>query len=98
VSSSSAVKYVTITNSGPALLIFSKLSISGNFQNADKGTCKSVVAAGAKCTYSAKFVPKASGIKSGVMSITIVGYCLPLKKLSACFQTLEILSISPQMS
>jgi hypothetical protein len=66
----SAVKYVTIKNTGNAVLNFGTVSFSGDFQSGNAGTCGASLAVGASCTFSAQFVPKARGTRTGVMSIS----------------------------
>ena len=70
VGTTSAVKYVTLTNTGNATLTFSgSFAISGDFHFAGLGTCGSSVAAGASCTLSVKFTPTATGARTGVVTL-----------------------------
>jgi len=70
VGTTSAVKFVTLTNTGHATLTFSGgFLISGNFAFAGLGTCGSSVAAGASCTLSVKFTPTATGARTGVVTL-----------------------------
>jgi hypothetical protein len=79
VGSTSSVKYVTIKNTGNAVLNFGAVSTSGDFQFANKGNCGASLAVGASCTFSAKFVPKATGTRTGVMSLMTNASSSPLK-------------------
>jgi hypothetical protein len=70
--STSASKFVTITNSGNAPLIFSKaFSMTGDFASASSGTCKVSVSInpGQSCMASVVFKPSAIGARSGILSI-----------------------------
>jgi len=70
VGTTSAVKYVTLTNTGNATLTFSgSFLISGDFAFAGLGTCGSTVAAGASCTISVKFTPTATGTRTGAVTL-----------------------------
>ena len=70
VGTTSAVKFVTLTNTGHATLTFSGgFLISGNFAFAGLGTCGSSVAVGASCTISVKFTPTATGARTGVVTL-----------------------------
>src|SRR5207302_3972643 len=68
VGTASAVKYVTLTNTGNATLTLSGgFLISGNFAFGGLGTCGSTVAPGANCTISVKFTPTAKGARTGAV-------------------------------
>src|SRR5437867_6713694 len=70
VGTTSAVKFVTLTNTGHATLTFSGgFLISGNFAFAGLGTSGSSVAVGASCTISVKFTPTATGARTGVVTL-----------------------------
>ena len=72
VGSTSSVQYVTVTNTGSASLSFSStFSMTGDFASAGTGTCStSGLAAGGSCTISVKFVPTATGTRTGTISLT----------------------------
>ncbi|MFL5815926.1 MAG: choice-of-anchor D domain-containing protein [Bdellovibrionia bacterium] len=76
---SSSIQYVTVKNTGTSVLNFGNVSISGDFQWGNAGTCDATLAVGASCTFSAKFVPKATGARTGVMSISSNDPVSPLK-------------------
>jgi hypothetical protein len=70
VGTTSAVKYVTLTNTGNATLTFSgNFAISGDFHFAGLGNCGATVAAGASCTISVKLTPTAKGIRTGAATL-----------------------------
>ena len=70
VSTTSTVRYVTLSNTGNATLTFSgSFAISGDFHFAGLGTCGSSVAAGASCTISVKFTPTATGTRTGTVTL-----------------------------
>src|SRR5439155_141703 len=70
VSTTSTVRYVTLSNTGNATLTFSgSFAISGDFHFAGMGTCGSTVAAGASCTISVKFTPTATGTRTGTVTL-----------------------------
>ncbi|PYV25293.1 MAG: hypothetical protein DMG27_10555 [Acidobacteria bacterium] len=80
VRTTSAVHFVTLTNTGHATLTFSgSFLISGDFAFGGLGTCGSSVAAGgtcgssvavgASCTISVKFTPTATGARTGVVTL-----------------------------
>jgi len=64
----SAIKKVTLTNTGTATLSISSVAVSADFL--ESNTCKSLVAAGAMCTISIAFDPPAGGTYSGTVTIT----------------------------
>ncbi|PYV27680.1 MAG: hypothetical protein DMG24_04075 [Acidobacteria bacterium] len=70
VRTTSAAQLITLTNSGNASLTISSLTISGDFAFVGTGTCGSTVAAGANCTMSVDFAPKAAGPGKGAVTIT----------------------------
>ncbi|PYU92635.1 MAG: hypothetical protein DMG25_11625 [Acidobacteria bacterium] len=70
VRTTSAVHFVTLTNTGHATLTFSgSFLISGDFAFGGLGTCGSSVAAGASCTVSVKFTPTATGTRTGAVTL-----------------------------
>lgn len=67
----SAIQYLTITNSGGSTLNFSQdFAISGPFAFANKGTCGLTVAANASCTISVVFKPTAAGSFAGAVTLS----------------------------
>ena len=66
VNTTSASEDVTLTNSGGAPMTLSGVSVTGDF--AQTNSCGSSVAAGASCTVSVTFTPKATGSRSGTVS------------------------------
>jgi len=70
VGSTSALQFVTVTNSGNATLSFNgDFTISGDFGFGGKGTCLFSLAPGASCTASIVFTPTASGTRTGVLTL-----------------------------
>lgn len=69
VGATSAVKYVTVTNKGGAVLNLKAPIIAGDFITSRLSTCSSTLAAGSSCTYGIKFRPKTKADRVG--SITI---------------------------
>ena len=64
----SASQIVTVTNTGNATLNISQLAITGDF--VETGTCAgAVIAIGASCTVQVRFLPVATGARSGVLTI-----------------------------
>ena len=59
----SAVKTVTLTNTGTATLNITSITASGDFQQTN--TCASSLSAGTKCTISVTFTPTAIGTRTG---------------------------------
>ena len=68
IGTTSAVKNVTLTNTGTATLSISGFTVTGPF--AETNTCGSTVLAGKKCTISVTFSPTILGSASGVVTIT----------------------------
>jgi hypothetical protein len=66
--STSAIKKVTLTNTGSVALSITSFVASANF--IETNTCGSSVSAGAKCTISVAFSPAATGAYSGTVTIT----------------------------
>ncbi len=67
----SAIQYVTLTNSGNATLNFSQdFAISGPFAFGGTGTCGLSVAAGSNCTISVVFKPAKAGEVTGAVTLT----------------------------
>ena len=71
VSSASAAKTVTMTNTQGAPLAISNLAISAQFTQTN--SCGSSLAAGASCTYSVAFAPTVSGAAAGSLSFSVNG-------------------------
>jgi len=72
VGTSSAVRFITVTNTGGGTLTFSDFTFSGDFSPAGLGTCGVTVtlAADANCTISVKFTPTATGSRTGSVAVT----------------------------
>jgi trimeric autotransporter adhesin len=73
IGTTSAVKTVTVRNTGTATLTITTIAISGtNSGDFSKTatTCGASLAAGARCTISVDFKPAASGARSAALSIT----------------------------
>jgi hypothetical protein len=68
VGTSSAVRTVTITNTGTAALTISSLQSSGDY--AQTNTCPTTLAASSACTITVKFTPTASGTRNGTLNIS----------------------------
>jgi hypothetical protein len=68
IGTSSPAMTVTLTNTGKAALSIASVSVQAPFYQTN--TCGSSVAAGANCTISVVFKPKAEGDKSGDVSIS----------------------------
>jgi hypothetical protein len=66
--SPSAVKTVTLTNSGIATLTITSITTSGDFSQTND--CGQSVASGNSCTISVRFTPTALGSRSGSLLIT----------------------------
>jgi hypothetical protein len=64
----SAPHTVTLKNTGNATLSISSIKVSGDFSQTNR--CSSMVAAGAGCTLSVTFKPKANGTRTGAVTIT----------------------------
>ncbi len=64
----SSPKTITMTNNGTSLLTISSITASGNFS--ETNTCGSSLAAGANCTISVTFNPKAGGTLTGSISVS----------------------------
>jgi hypothetical protein len=70
VGSTSALQFVTVTNTGNATLSFNgDFTISGDFRFGDKGTCQFSLAPGASCTASIVFTPTVAGTRTGVLTL-----------------------------
>lgn len=67
INTTSGVKTVKLTNTATATLSIKSVRISGQFHGSDN--CGNSVAAGASCTISARFSPKAAGWCSGLITI-----------------------------
>ncbi|MFY9527638.1 MAG: choice-of-anchor D domain-containing protein [Candidatus Acidiferrales bacterium] len=68
VNTTSAAQSVTLSNTGNATLNITSIVPSGDY--ADTTTCAATVAAAASCTSSVTFTPKASGTRTGTVTIT----------------------------
>lgn len=70
VGSTSTVHYVTVTNTGNAALDLSRnFGLTADFAFAGLGNCPDSLAAGSSCKISVSFTPKASGMRTGTLSI-----------------------------
>ncbi len=67
VGTTSAPQTVTLTNTGNGTLTITKISVTGPFTQTN--TCGSSVAAAASCTFTVKFEPTTTGIRTGSVSI-----------------------------
>jgi phospholipase C len=67
VGTTSAPQSSKLTNTGNATLSITSISASGDF--AETNTCRSSVSAGASCTISVTFTPRATGTRTGAVSI-----------------------------
>ena len=64
----SAAQTVTVTNSGNAALTVSQVVMTGDFTETD--TCVgAAIAAGSTCSVQVKFLPTATGTRSGVLTV-----------------------------
>jgi len=68
VGTNSAVKTVTLTNTGGAALAIRSLATTGDFLQAN--TCPTLLVPGASCTISVIFAPVAVGSRSGTVTVT----------------------------
>ncbi len=64
---SSASQSITITDSGMGTLIFSSITVSGDFSQSNN--CGASLGAGGTCTISVTFTPTASGMRTGTIMI-----------------------------
>jgi hypothetical protein len=75
VGSSSAVKTVTITNTGPSVLPLKSVALVGTeatqFRRAN--SCPKNVAAGGSCTVRVRFVPTTLGVHQATLAISAGG-------------------------
>lgn len=71
VHTTSAAKTVTLSNTGNATMSISSIAIGGTDPSdfSQTHTCGSTLAAGAKCTISLKFTPKATGTRTAQLRI-----------------------------
>jgi hypothetical protein len=67
INTSSPQQTVTLTNDGPSALSITSVKVSGQFQMST--TCGSTLPAGANCSISSQFRPKAVGAFAGVVTI-----------------------------
>jgi hypothetical protein len=68
VATTSAAKTITLTNTSKSTLTFSGISVKGPYDTTN--TCGTSVKAGASCTISVTFTPRAVGAGSGLITIT----------------------------
>jgi phospholipase C len=64
---SPASQTATLTNKGSTTLNFSKISLAGDYSQTN--TCGSQLGAGASCTITVTFLPTATGVRWGTISI-----------------------------
>jgi len=64
---SSAIRTVTLTNSGNAALSINSVQSTGDY--AQTNTCPTAIAASSSCTISITFTPTASGMRNGTLTI-----------------------------
>jgi hypothetical protein len=69
INTTSAVKTVTLTNTGSAALYIGSIAASADFA-VSSTTCGATLAAGAKCTVSVTFTPPALGAVTGTLTFT----------------------------
>ena len=67
VTTSSGTNNVTLTNTGTAALTISSISVGANYTQTNN--CGTSLAAGGRCTIGVAFVPTASGVLNGTLSI-----------------------------
>lgn len=68
ISTASAAQTILVTNSGNASLTITQVAASGDFNETD--TCvASAIAVGATCTVQVKFLPTATGTRTGVLTV-----------------------------
>ena len=68
INTTSAAQSVALSNPGTDPLVISSIAVTGGF--AQTNNCGSSLAAGASCTITVTFVPKATGAASGALTIT----------------------------
>jgi hypothetical protein len=68
ISTASAAQAITVTNSGNAPLTVTQVVTSGDFNQTDN-CVGSAVAVGASCTVEVKFLPTATGTRTGVLTV-----------------------------
>jgi hypothetical protein len=71
VNSTGVLQTVTVTNAGTTALTVGTISITGNF--ARTTTCGRRLAAGASCTISVTFTPRAAGALTGTLTVGTIG-------------------------
>jgi hypothetical protein len=76
VGTTSPPKPVTLSNTGTASLKITSIATSGDF-HVSSSTCGSSLAAGANCTISVTFTPKAIGTRSGTLKIKDINTTSP---------------------
>jgi hypothetical protein len=71
VGTTSAAQLMTVANTGSATLIFSNMTLSGDYTWGGIGTCALSIkqAAGTSCAISIRFKPTAAGTRIGVLTI-----------------------------
>jgi Pel9A-like, right handed beta helix region len=70
VGTTSAVQFVTFSNTSSTSLTFGTESIAGDYNWGGVGTCGPTLAAGANCTMSLVFKPTASGTRTGSLTVS----------------------------
>ena len=65
----SATQTVTVTNSGNAPLLVSRVAVAGDFQVAMDGCTGSTVGLQASCTVQVRFLPAAQGARTGLLTV-----------------------------
>src|SRR2546423_14553237 len=65
----SGTKPITVSNAGTGKITIKSASTSGDFAIRTT-TCKTSLAAGAKCTYNIQFRPVQDGVRNGTLSVS----------------------------
>jgi hypothetical protein len=65
----SAAQTITLTNNGGSPLVMSGASVTGDFVLYGN-TCPATLAAGSACALAVKFVPSATGLRTGTLTVT----------------------------
>ncbi len=68
VGTASAAQTVTVTNSGNAPLLVSRVAVTGDFSETDNCAGTSI-AVGGSCTVEVRFLPTATGSRAGVLTV-----------------------------
>ena len=66
--STSGTQTITLTNSGPGLLMINGLSASGSY-TVSGDSCSGTIAVSASCSFSVAFTPSAAGAQSGSVTV-----------------------------